>query len=64
VFLELVMRKMGFDEKWVGLVMSCVTSINYSIIINRKLVGLICPSRGIRPEGSLFHLIFSCFVQR
>ena len=28
------MRKMGFDEKWMGLVMARVTSVHYSIIIN------------------------------
>ena len=43
-FLEAVMRKMGFDEKWVGLVMACVTSVKYSIIINGEPVGLIRPS--------------------
>ena len=33
-FLLEVMRVMGFDEKWINLVMMCVTSINYSILVN------------------------------
>jgi hypothetical protein len=41
-FLEAVMRKMGFVDKWVGLVMSCVTSVKYSIIINGEPVGDQC----------------------
>jgi hypothetical protein len=33
-FLEAVMLKMGFDAKWVRLIMACVTSVQYAIIVN------------------------------
>jgi hypothetical protein len=33
-FLELIMRRLGFDEQWVFLVMTCVRTIKYSVIIN------------------------------
>ncbi|KAL6185324.1 hypothetical protein ACLB2K_041458 [Fragaria x ananassa] len=35
-FLEKVLQKLGFSDSWVKLVMSCVTSVNYSIILNGK----------------------------
>jgi hypothetical protein len=30
-FLEAIMKKMGFAEKWVGLIMACVRSVSYSM---------------------------------
>ena len=57
-FLEAVIRQMGFDEKWVGLVMTCVTSVKYSIIINGEPVGLIRPSRRIRQGDPISPYLF------
>lgn len=48
VFLAKVMKRMGFDLKWVELIMKCITEVQYSIIINGEPVGHIQPSRGIR----------------
>jgi hypothetical protein len=39
VFLEAVMRKMEFSEVWVKLIMECVSSVSYSILVNGQLVG-------------------------
>ena len=47
-FLEEIMRKMGFNEKWINLVMVCVKTITYSILVNGKPCGMIHPTRGIR----------------
>ena len=33
-FIDKVMRRMGFNESWIGLVMKCITSVTYLIIIN------------------------------
>ena len=48
VFLENVMRKMGFCEQWIGLIMVCVKTVTYSILMNGEPKGLIHPSRGLR----------------
>jgi hypothetical protein len=34
LFLEAVMRKLGFDEWWIQTLMSCVRTLTYSILIN------------------------------
>ena len=47
-YLEVVMRKMGFDDRWVRLILICVTIVSYSILINGEPKGMIMPSRGIR----------------
>jgi hypothetical protein len=33
-FLEAVMRKLGFSNRWVQLIMGCVQSISYVVIVN------------------------------
>lgn len=33
-FMEELMRKMGFNEQWIGLIMTCVRSVTYSIFVN------------------------------
>jgi len=64
-FLEAVMLKLGFEPRWVSLVMKCVTSIRYSIIINGNLVGDFTPSKGICQGDPLspylFLLCAECF---
>ena len=61
-FLENIMRKMGFNEQWIGLVMVCVRSVTYSILVNGEPKGMIQPSRGIwqRDPFSLFLFILLC----
>ena len=47
-YLEKIMSRMGFDDKWVTLIMECITSVSYSILINGEPTSMIRPSRGIR----------------
>jgi hypothetical protein len=47
-FLEAVMSKLGFHDRWTHLVMTCVRSVSYSVVVNGQSVGNIVPSRGIR----------------
>lgn len=49
-FLEAVMLKLRFAEQWVILLMTCVRTVSYSILINGKPHGNIQPTRGI-PQG-------------
>ena len=39
--LEAVTKKMGFGEQWIKLMMVCVKTVTYSILVNGELKGLI-----------------------
>ena len=45
-FIEQVIRKLGFHEKWIGLIMRCITTVSYFVLINGVAHGNIVPSRG------------------
>ena len=48
VFLEQILLKLGFQESWVDLIMECITTVSYSILVNGEPKGMITPSRGLR----------------
>ena len=47
-FIQAVMEKLGFSPKWVNLVMRCITSMSYSILINGVACGNITSTRGLQ----------------
>ena len=57
-FVECLLKKMGFHSKWVDLMMECITTISYSILINGEPSHTIHPSRGLRQRDPLSPYIF------
>ena len=52
------MRKLGFSNWWVDLIMACVESTSYQVLVNGVPRGDIRPTRGIRQGDLLSPYLF------
>lgn len=62
-FLKAIMKKIGFAERWVGLIMACITSVSYSMLINDQPHERIIPTRGLWQGDPISPYLFILCVE-
>ncbi|KAL0393382.1 UNVERIFIED_CONTAM: Retrovirus-related Pol polyprotein from type-1 retrotransposable element R2 [Sesamum radiatum] len=57
-FLYNVLRKMGFNEKWIQLVKNCIEQCWFSVLVNGDKAGFFSSSRGVRQDDPISPSLF------
>jgi hypothetical protein len=63
-FIEAVLHGLGFAEEWTKLIMMCINSVSYSVLINGEQCGFFGASRMVFDKVTPYHHICSCCAQK
>ena len=61
-FLDFVLQKKNFDSKWRRWIRGCLSSVSYSVLINRRLRGKFEGFKGLKQKDPLSPFLFIVVV--
>ena len=57
-YLKAMMRRMGFNERWISLILMCVSTVEYLVLINGEAKSKIILTRGLRQRDPISPYLF------
>ena len=57
-FLKMILKQMGFGDKWLKWIDYCIKTVRFSILVNGETVGFFLSERGLRQGDSLSPFLF------